>query len=186
MEGRSWERMWPPELPYDYSAMNLDKASLLIDGAKKKAEELGFAMTMAVCDAAGNLVSLQRMDDAALLSLEIAQNKARTAVFGKIPTLLWGNSFKGTDPELLPLYFHSGWITFMGGFPVVDKKQGHRWARVLWSDMGGWCHRPGCLEGPWRRHFRSGCVPEGDRSAGGQVVKGVSPCHLSVDGLTKF
>lgn len=123
MEGRSWERMWPPELPYDYNAMNLDKASLLIEGAKKKAEDMGFAMTTAVCDAAGNLVSLQRMDDAALLSLEIAQNKARSAVFGKIPTLLWGNSFKGTDPELSPLYFHSGWITFMGGFPVVVKNK---------------------------------------------------------------
>lgn len=121
MEKRSWDRMWPPELPYDYSAMNLDKANLLIEGAKAKAEEMGFAMTMAVCDAAGNLVSLQRMDDAALLSLEIAQNKARTAVFGKIPSLMWGNFFKGKDPELSSLHFHSGWITFMGGFPVIMK-----------------------------------------------------------------
>ncbi|MFH1490075.1 MAG: heme-binding protein [Pseudomonadota bacterium] len=119
MEERVWERMWPPELPYDYAAMNLEKALALIEGSKKKSTKMGFAMTMAVCDAGGNMVALQRMDDAALLSLEIAQNKARTAVFGKIPTLIWGDFFKGPSPELSSLYFHSNWITFMGGFPVI-------------------------------------------------------------------
>ena len=111
--------MWPPELPYDHEAMNLEKALVMIEGSKKKAADLGFAMTLVVCDAGGNLVALQKMDDAALLSLEIAINKARTAVFGKIPTLKWGSSFKGTDPELSTLWFHSGWTSFMGGFPVV-------------------------------------------------------------------
>ena len=119
MEGRAWERMWPPELPYDHGAMSLEKALILIDGSKKKALELGFAMTLAVCDAGGNLVALQKMDDAALLSLEIAVNKARTAVFGKIPSLKWSDSFKGEDAPLTTPWFHSGWTTFMGGFPVI-------------------------------------------------------------------
>jgi uncharacterized protein GlcG (DUF336 family) len=119
MEQKTWERMWPPELPYDHNAMNLEKALVLIEGAKKKSMEMEFAMTLAVCDAGGNLVALHKMDDAALLSLEIAQNKARTAVFGKIPTLQWGDSFKGPSPQLSSLFFHSNWITFMGGFPVI-------------------------------------------------------------------
>ena len=119
MEARTWERIWPPELPYDHGAMNLEKALVMIEGAKKKSTELGFSMTMAVCDASGNQVALQKMDDAALLSLEIAVNKARTAVFGKIPTSKWGGFFKGADAELSPLWFHSEWITFMGGFPVI-------------------------------------------------------------------
>jgi len=119
MEENTWERMWPPELPYDYSAMNLEKALVIIEGAKKKSVELGFNMTIAVCDAGGNLTAVQRMDDAALLSVEIAMNKARTAVYGKIPSNVWGEFYKGTDPALIPLYFHSGWITFMGGFPVI-------------------------------------------------------------------
>lgn len=137
MEQREWERMWPPELPYDYNAMNLEKALVLIEGSKKKAAEMGFAMTMAVCDAGGNTVSLQRMDDAALLSLEIAGNKARTAVFGKIPTLIWGNFFKGKDPELSSLYFHSNWITFMGGFPVILENKiigGFGCSGATWED----------------------------------------------------
>jgi uncharacterized protein GlcG (DUF336 family) len=119
MEQRTWERTWPPELPYDYSGMTLEKALIIIEGAKEKAKNMGFNVTLAVCDAAGNMTAMQKMDDAALLSIEIAGNKARTAVFGKIPTYMWGNLFRGTEPELIPLWFHSNWITFMGGFPVV-------------------------------------------------------------------
>ena len=114
-----WVRMWPPKLPYNYTAMNLEKALVIIEGAKKKSVELGFNMTLAVCDAGGNLTAVQRMDDAALLSIEIAMNKARTAVFGKIPTNVWGDMYRGPNPPLIPLHFHSNWITFMGGFPVI-------------------------------------------------------------------
>ncbi len=137
MEERTWERMWPPEVVCDYNAMNLEKALVLIEGGIKKSEALGFALTMAVCDAAGNLTALHRMDDAPLVSLEIAQNKARTAVYGKIPTAMWGNLFRGTDPELPPLFFHSNWITFMGGFPVVvDNKiiGGFGCSGATWED----------------------------------------------------
>jgi len=119
MEDRKWEREWPPVLPYDYAAMTLDKALTMINGVKKKAQDMGFAETVAVCDAAGNLVALERMDDGVLLSLEIAVNKARTAVLGKIPSHQWGAFFKGAEPEIAPLWFHTGWITFMGGFPVI-------------------------------------------------------------------
>ena len=137
MEERTWERMWPPELPYDYGTMNLEKALVMIEGSKKKAAQMGFNMTMAVCDAAGNQVALQRMDDAALLSIEIAMNKARTAVFGKIPTLKWGGFFKGESAELAPLYFHSDWITFMGGFPVIIENKiigGFGCSGATWED----------------------------------------------------
>ncbi len=137
MEQKTWERIWPPELPYDHSGMTLEKALIIIEGAKKKAAQMGFNMTMAVCDAAGHMVALQRMDDAALLSLEIAENKARTAVFGKIPTLFWRDTFKGTEPEIPPLWFHSNWITFMGGFPIVVENKiigGFGTSGATWED----------------------------------------------------
>lgn len=119
MGENKWKRRWPPELPYDYAVLNLEKALLIIEAAKKRANQIGFSVTVAVCDAAGNPMAMQRMDDAALLSLEIAGNKARTAIYGKIPTQNWSNFFKGADAEIPPLWFHSGWITFMGGFPVI-------------------------------------------------------------------
>lgn len=121
MKPRIWKRRWPPLLSYDYAGMNLKIALALIEGAKKKAKQMGFAETIAVCDAGGNLVALQRMDDCTLLSLEIAVNKARSAALGKIATHKWGAFFKGTKPAIAPLWFHTGWITFMGGFPVIVK-----------------------------------------------------------------
>lgn len=137
MEQKRCERMWPPDLPYDHSGMTLEKALTIIEGAKKKALQMGHNMTMVVCDTAGNMVALQKMDDAALLSIEIAGNKARTAVFGKIPTLMWGATFKGAEPEVPPLWFHSNWITFMGGFPVVISNKiigGFGTSGATWED----------------------------------------------------
>jgi len=121
MEEEKFKRQWPPDLPYDYSAMDLEKALIMIEAAKEKAKKMGFDMIFAVCDAGGNLTALHRMDDAPLLSLEIAVNKTRTAIMGKIPTDQWGASFRGTDPELPPLFFHTGRITFGGGLPVILK-----------------------------------------------------------------
>ena len=46
-------------------------------------------------------------------------NKARTVVFGKVPTDHWGPAFKSSESFLTTLWYHSGWITFPGGFPVV-------------------------------------------------------------------
>ena len=137
MEQRTWERIWPPDLPYNHSGMTLEKALTIIEGAKEKALEMRFNMTLAVCDAAGTMVALQKMDDAALLSIEIAINKARSAVFGKIPTYLWRETFKGTEPEIPPLWFHSNWITFMGGFPVVMENKiigGFGASGATWED----------------------------------------------------
>ena len=158
MEERVWERMWPPELRYDYHAMNLGKARTLIEGSKKKSSEMGIAMTIAVCDAGGHMVALERMDDAALVSLEIAQNKAKTAVYGKIPTLIWGDFFKGPSAELSTLHFHSDWITFLGGFPVVmDGKI-----------IGGF----GCSGATWE----DGPVARGGLEALGADLSGVDLC----------
>lgn len=123
MTERTTERSWPPDLPYDPKGMTLEKALVLIEASKKESLKLGFATTLAVCDTGGNLVAFQKMDDAALLTVELAKNKAKTAVFGKMPTLLWKNLFLGASPEIIPLNFHSDWITFMGGFPVnIDGK----------------------------------------------------------------
>lgn len=138
MDEGQWERRWPPEMPYDYTAMNLEKALVLIEGAKEKSSQIGFTMTMAVCDAAGNPVAMQKMDDAPHLSLEIANNKARTAVYGKIPTAMWSGFFKGADPEIAPLWFHSDWITFPGGFPVLEDSKvigGFGVSGATWEDI---------------------------------------------------
>jgi uncharacterized protein GlcG (DUF336 family) len=66
--------------------INLDQALKVIDAAKNKATEIGVPMVIAVVDAGGNLVAEQRMDDALLVSIDIAKNKAYTSVAVKIAT----------------------------------------------------------------------------------------------------
>lgn len=67
-------------------SINLDQALEIIDAAKIKAKEIGVPMVIAVVDSGGNLVAEQRMDEALLVSVDIALNKAYTSVAVKIPT----------------------------------------------------------------------------------------------------
>lgn len=66
--------------------IGLDLALELIAAARKKAEEIGVPMVMAVVDSGGNLTAMQRMDGALLVSIDIAVNKAYSALAIKIPT----------------------------------------------------------------------------------------------------
>lgn len=66
--------------------MNLDLALQLIEAAQQKAVSIGVPMVVAVVDAGGNLVTMQRMDEALLASVDIAVNKAYTAVALKLAT----------------------------------------------------------------------------------------------------
>lgn len=66
--------------------ITLQTAKKLIDAAEQEAANLGVAMVISVVDDGGNMVAVHRMDDAWLASVDIAQNKAWTAVALKMPT----------------------------------------------------------------------------------------------------
>ncbi len=66
--------------------ISLDDALVLMTAARKKADEIGVPMVIAVVDAGGNLVAEHRMDDALLVSVDIARNKAYTSVAVKVAT----------------------------------------------------------------------------------------------------
>src|ERR1700761_8514524 len=74
-------------------------AHRIIDAAEKKAGEIGVPMVIAVCDESGVLKAFSRMDGAALLSVQIAQDKAYTAVGFGMPTDAW-HPFIKDDPPL--------------------------------------------------------------------------------------
>ena len=57
-------------------------AQKMVDEAVAKARELGVTENVAILDDGGNLKAFSRMDGAPVLSIEIAQNKAYTALFG--------------------------------------------------------------------------------------------------------
>lgn len=60
-------------------AITLETARKIILAAEKKAEEIGQPMNVAVVDEGGNLVAFERMTDAWLGSIDIAQKKAWTS-----------------------------------------------------------------------------------------------------------
>jgi len=101
--------------------MNLELAKQLIEGAEKKATELGIQMVISVADEGGNLIAVHRMDDAWLASVDIAQNKAWTSVALKMPT---SNLAEATVPnaELYGLNTTNNGrlVLFGGGIPLVE------------------------------------------------------------------
>ena len=101
--------------------VNLEKALKVIEAAKTKSEEIGVPMVIAVVDAGGNLVAEQRMDEALLVSVDIALNKAYTSVAVKIPT---GDLAEVTQSgqSLFGIHNADGGriVIFGGGIPLKD------------------------------------------------------------------
>jgi len=59
-----------------------DLAQKMVDAAMAKASDLGVCENVAILDDGGNLKAFGRMDGAPILCIEMAQNKAYTALFG--------------------------------------------------------------------------------------------------------
>lgn len=62
------------------------RATAICEAVLQRAREEGLHLVAAVCDAGGNLISLQRDDDAIFASIDIATNKAFTAASLKMTT----------------------------------------------------------------------------------------------------
>ena len=80
---------------------------------------MGVPMNIAVCDESGVLKAFSRMDGAALLSVQIAQDKAYTAVGFGMPTDGW-HEFIKDDPPLAAgaVGGIDRLVIFGGGFPI--------------------------------------------------------------------
>src|SRR6202048_3087397 len=96
-------------------------AQKMVNAAVAKARELGVSENVAILDDGGNLKAFSRMDGASIPTIEIAQNKAYTALFG-VSTQDFFNFIQG-DPSLLAgmpaLARVAAWG---GGFPIkVDR-----------------------------------------------------------------
>ena len=88
----------------------------MVDAAMAKARELGVAENVAIVDDGGNLKAFSRMDGAPILSIQMAQNKAYTALFGG-STQDFFNFIQG-DPSLLAgIPTLSRVAAWAGGFP---------------------------------------------------------------------
>src|SRR5437899_3563242 len=98
-------------------SISFELAQKMVDEAVAKARELGVTENVAILDDGGNLKAFTRMDGAPILCIEMAQNKAYTALFG-VSTQDFFNFIQG-DPSLLAgiptLARVAAWG---GGFPI--------------------------------------------------------------------
>lgn len=63
-------------------SISFELAQKMVDKAVAKARELGVTENVVILDDGGNLKAFGRMDGAPLPTIEMAQNKAYTALFG--------------------------------------------------------------------------------------------------------
>jgi uncharacterized protein GlcG (DUF336 family) len=92
-------------------------AQKMVDEAVAKATELGVGENVAILDDGGNLKAFRRMDGAPILSIEIAQNKAYTALFG-VPTQDFFDFIQGDPAMLAGIPTLARVAAYGGGFPI--------------------------------------------------------------------
>ena len=109
---------------YQKPSITTELAHQMVAAAEKKAQEIGVPMVIAICDESGVLKAFSRMDGAALLSVQIAQDKAYTSIGFGMSTDKW-HAFIKDDPPLAA-GAPSGiarLIVFGGGYPITEDGQ---------------------------------------------------------------
>ncbi|MGH7761916.1 MAG: GlcG/HbpS family heme-binding protein [Candidatus Dormibacteraceae bacterium] len=100
-------------------SISSDLAQRVIAAAEAKAKQMGHPFVIAVCDESGVLKAYSRMDGAALLSVQVAQDKAYTAVGFGLSTDGW-HEFIKNDPPLAAgaVGGIDRLVVFGGGYPI--------------------------------------------------------------------
>ena len=93
-------------------------AKALIDASFVSAKELGIGVTIAITDAAGNLKTFERADNAPFLTVDVAIDKAWTSASFGLPTHIWNELIR--NPELTPLGQRPRLLAIGGGYPIIE------------------------------------------------------------------
>jgi glc operon protein GlcG len=105
---------------YVKNALTLADAKAIAAAAEAEALKNKWNVTIAVLDDGGNLLYLQRLDDAPLGSIVVAQEKARTALLFKKPTKVFEEIIAGGRVAMLSL---PGATPIEGGLPLLNNGQ---------------------------------------------------------------
>ena len=97
-------------------ALSLADAKIMADAARAEAEKNNWTVVIAIVDDGGHLIYLERMDGTQKASCVIAQEKARTAILFKRPSV---NLEKAVADGRLGMMTLPGATTVEGGLPIV-------------------------------------------------------------------
>ncbi|HEV8641677.1 MAG TPA: heme-binding protein [Methylomirabilota bacterium] len=105
----------PP--PYG-TPISLEQAKKVMTGAEAEARKNNWNVVIAILDSGGNVVMLHRMDGAQFGSIEVARDKAYSAVAFRRPTKVF-EDLVGQGGANLRLLRLSGASPLEGGLPIV-------------------------------------------------------------------
>jgi uncharacterized protein GlcG (DUF336 family) len=104
----------------DTKALTLDVAKKVAAAAAEEAVKNKWNVVIAIVDAGGSLVYLERLDETQIGSIEVAIQKARGAVYFKRPTKVLEDALVGGRTPILML---PGAMPIEGGLPIVVDNQ---------------------------------------------------------------
>ena len=100
--------------------LDSEDAKTLIAGARRKAEEIGIPMCIAITDEGGNLIAFERMDGGKGTSITIAIDKSFTASGARKPTHDYGTSSQPGAPTYgIDSTIGGRLVVVPGGLPVL-------------------------------------------------------------------
>ncbi len=105
---------------YSKNALTLADAKAIAAAAEAEALRNNWRVTIAVLDDGGHLIYLQRLDEAPLGSITVAQEKARTALLFKRPTKIIEEIVASGRMAMLTL---PGATPIEGGLPLLNNGQ---------------------------------------------------------------
>jgi uncharacterized protein GlcG (DUF336 family) len=107
----------PPPPAYG-AAITLDQAKKVMAGAEAEAKKNNWPVVIVILDSGGQVVMLQRLDNAQWGSTDVAKDKARSAVAFRRPTKVFQDLIAqgGANMRLLNL---SGASMLEGGIPII-------------------------------------------------------------------
>lgn len=97
-------------------SLGLAEARRITDAARAKAVAEGWNVVIAVLDAGGHLILLERADGTQLGSVQVAQDKARTALLFKRPSKAIEDVVLGGRANMAQL---TGALPIEGGLPLL-------------------------------------------------------------------
>lgn len=100
----------------DAKVLTHEAVRVMVAAASDHANKNGWAVSIAVVDANGDLLAFRRLDGASLASIDISQGKARTAARFRRPTKALADALAEGRTALLTV---PGLVALQGGLPVV-------------------------------------------------------------------
>ena len=107
-----------PQPPIYGTSITLEQARMVAAAARAEAVKNGWCMVVAIMDPGGHLVLLERMDNAQFGSVQVAQDKALSAVAFRRPTKAF-HDMVAAGGEGVRMLVMSGAMPIDGGLPIL-------------------------------------------------------------------